>query len=177
MFDTTTFLSVWYWALLAVFWATATHFTHGVPFDVMRRAQRFGGEDLELFDRLARRLLDRIEEGVRRAAAWGIAGGAFVLAGLATAAVIGWAEWAQGLLAIAGPAAWMIFMSIREALSLREDLIAAASAPEGPPSSERLLQVYFRRRWANQFIGTVSLALAASAMMTLHRDHFVFWTF
>ena len=177
MFDTTTFLSVWYWTLLAVFWAMATHFPHGVPFDLLRRAQRHGGEDLAIFDRLARRLLDRIEEGARRSGALGMAGGGFVLAGLSTAAVLGRAEWAQGLLAIVGPAAWMLFMSIREAIALRADLIEAAARPEGGPSPERLLEFYFRRRWANQFIGTVSLALAASAMVTLHRDHFIFWTF
>ncbi len=44
------FSNLWYWIALAVTWSTASHWVLGVPFDMVLRARRHGGDaerDLE----------------------------------------------------------------------------------------------------------------------------------
>lgn len=162
IFDDTTFFSPWYWIFVATFWAIVTHFSHGVPYDVVRRAERFGGEDAEICDRLARRSLQRIETGVERYAVPGAAGTAFLIAALSTAALgAGW-EPAWGLLGLVVPAAVAAAASLSEAVR-----IARADPPPGP---ERLLALLLRRRAANQFFGIMGVAFAAALFVLRHRD-------
>lgn len=40
------FSSVWYWIILAITWSAVTHNPLGVPFDMVLRARRRGGQDL-----------------------------------------------------------------------------------------------------------------------------------
>ncbi|MEO0680204.1 MAG: hypothetical protein AAF192_07295 [Pseudomonadota bacterium] len=164
--DASTLLSPWYWVFTAAFWAASTYFSHGVPFDLMRRASKLGGEDAELCDRLARRMLAQIEE---RMAAGGHAAAAlagFALAALATAAFAGGAEWALGLLLLLGP------FAVTAAFSLIEARRIHASLDRIEP--ERLLTLLWHRRWANQFAAAMAVAVAVSVMTVLHRDRLAF---
>jgi hypothetical protein len=158
-FEDETFFSVWYWALTAVFWAIATHFTHGVPADVTRRAARLGGEDAEIFDRLARRMLALQAAGLRRWGAPAAALAGFGLAALAVAGFLGGREWAAGLFLLLGPAAAMSALSLAEAarLAARPDLDTPA-----------LLTVWLRRRAANQLFGALAVAVAAIALALMN---------
>ena len=161
LLDTTTFLSIWYWLLMAVFWAMATHFTHGVPYDVLWRAARYGGEDADICDRLTRRMLARIEAGVRR---WGLAGaavGGFTLAVLSVLSAAG-SQVALGLLTILAPAVGMLALSVAEAVRLVRNA--------EPVSPEALRAILFRRRWANQFAGVLAVAASGAALVLTHRD-------
>lgn len=50
MIDMRSFSNLWFWIALAVMWSTASHWVLGVPFDMVLRARRYGGEaqaDLE----------------------------------------------------------------------------------------------------------------------------------
>ena len=50
MIDMRSFSNLWFWIALAVMWSTASHWVLGVPFDMVLRARRHGGEaqaDLE----------------------------------------------------------------------------------------------------------------------------------
>lgn len=50
LIDFRSFSNLWYWIALAVTWSTASHWVLGVPFDMVLRARRQGGEamtDLE----------------------------------------------------------------------------------------------------------------------------------
>jgi hypothetical protein len=50
LIDMRSFSNLWYWIALAVTWSTASHWVLGVPFDMVLRARRHGGEaerDLE----------------------------------------------------------------------------------------------------------------------------------
>lgn len=162
IFEDETFFSPWYWASVALFWAMATHFSHGVPYDVMRRAERFGGEDAALCDRLARRMLQRIDEGVARWGVPGAAAAAFALGALLTAALGARWEPAWGLLGIALPAAVMLGLSLAEGVRL--------ARADPPPAPDRLLALLFRRRWANQFVAGCGIAFAAALFVLLHQD-------
>lgn len=42
--DMRSFSNLWYWIALAVLWSTASHWVLGVPFDMVQRAKRHGGQ-------------------------------------------------------------------------------------------------------------------------------------
>ncbi len=46
LIDLGSFSSLWYWIAVAVFWSHITHSTFGVPYDLVLRARRRGGQDL-----------------------------------------------------------------------------------------------------------------------------------
>ena len=53
--DMRSFSNLWYWISLAVLWSTASHWVIGVPFDLVQRAKRRGGQaeiDLEQLVRI-----------------------------------------------------------------------------------------------------------------------------
>ena len=60
-----TFMSVWYWGLLALLWAMICNWTFGVPNELLIRAGK-SGEDAELFDRFARRNIAMISRAIDR---------------------------------------------------------------------------------------------------------------
>ena len=50
LIDLRSFSNLWYWIALAVTWSTASHWVLGVPYDMVLRARRHGGQaetDLE----------------------------------------------------------------------------------------------------------------------------------
>lgn len=98
-----TFLSFWYWALSALFWAVICNWTYGVPNELVGRAKRNGGEDADLFERFARRNVKLISRAIDRQAAFLGAFVSFILAVLATLAIRNGSEAAQGALFILGP--------------------------------------------------------------------------
>jgi hypothetical protein len=60
--DLRSFSNLWYWIGLAVLWSSVAHFVLGVPYDLMLRARRKGGQavaDMEaMTDICIRRILD-----------------------------------------------------------------------------------------------------------------------
>ena len=51
MIDMRSFSSLWYWVALAAFWSGCIHRVIGVPYDLVLRARRQGGDaEADLFD-------------------------------------------------------------------------------------------------------------------------------
>lgn len=42
--DMRSFSNLWYWIVLAVLWSSASHWAMGVPYDLLVRARRIGGQ-------------------------------------------------------------------------------------------------------------------------------------
>ncbi len=146
-----TFLSVWYWVFAALFWSAVCNSTFGAPNDLLSRAAR-GGEDARLFDRLARRNLERFSTALRRRAPWGAAIGGFALTLLGALAWRTGSEAALGLLVIVAPAA---------ALSLWGG-IALLRAADAPPEPEALRQLFQRARFAAAGAAAASMLAAVA---------------
>ncbi|MDF2234572.1 hypothetical protein P2H44_18585 [Albimonas sp. CAU 1670] len=164
-FDDATFFSVWYWALTAVFWSMASYFTHGVPWDMLRRALREGGEDAYLCDAYARRMILRIDAFAHR---WGAATGAtvgFLLAMLATLGFLARSELALGLLMLAGPAALMVAAQAAEARRIAPRLHEIDVEP--------LLAALYRRRAANRLAGMAAVVVSVAVLGYLNVDRIV----
>ncbi len=166
MFEQTTFFSVWYWLLTAVFWSMYSYFTFGVPFDMIRRAAVHGGEDAELCDRITRLSLKRIDRGVEKygVAVAGVPG--FLFSALCVSAFLIGSEFAQGLFFLLAPAGVGGLFSLQHG----RRLLAADPAPE------ELRAAVMRQRRTNQFVGTVGIIICAVFYTVKYTDRIQFFT-
>lgn len=144
-----TFMSVWYWGLLALLWAMICNWTFGVPNELLIRAGK-GGEDAALFDRFARRNIDMISRAIDRQGVF--VGGfvAFALAAIATIAIRNNSEAAQGVLFAIGP---MILMSAHSGWRIQK-------LAETPPGPEGMRRAFLSERTRSMFIAGFSVFLA-----------------
>lgn len=70
LIDLRSFSNLWYWMAVAVLWSTASHWILGVPFDLIQRAGRSGGQaEIDLED-LIRINLNRIFYVVENSGHW-----------------------------------------------------------------------------------------------------------
>jgi hypothetical protein len=60
LIDLRSFSNLWYWLALAVTWSTASHWIMGVPFDMVLRARRQGGEAMTDLEDLVRINVNRM---------------------------------------------------------------------------------------------------------------------
>jgi len=54
------FSSLWYWIVVAVTWSSISHYVMGVPYDLITRARRNGGDDLSDLNDLVRINVNRL---------------------------------------------------------------------------------------------------------------------
>src|SRR5690606_35451150 len=97
------FSSLWFWIVLAVVWSSASHYVIGVPYDMVLRARRHGGQaqtDLEDMVRISmnRLLYISVVSGM-----WLLGFVAFVLTVLMMLAFWYDVEFAQAVVLIALP--------------------------------------------------------------------------
>lgn len=144
-----TFMSVWYWALMALLWAMVCNWTFGVPNELLMRARK-GGEDAALFDRFARRNIDMISRAIDRQGVYVGALIAFLLAALATIAIRNNSEAAQGVLFVVGP---MVLLSAHSGWRIQR--LAA-----DPPEPEGLRRAFLSERSRCMFAAGFSVFLA-----------------
>lgn len=60
LIDFRSFSNLWYWIALAVTWSTASHWVLGVPFDMVLRARRHGGEAMSDLEDIVRVNVNRM---------------------------------------------------------------------------------------------------------------------
>jgi hypothetical protein len=145
------FSNLWYWIALAVLWSTASHWILGVPFDLVQRAGRNGGQAEIDLESLVRINLNRLFYVVRNSGHWLVA----LTAGFHTTLVIlGFfydVEFAQAVFFLAFP------MTIIGALNLwtggRIEAVGARGAT--------LRKYLSRHRLITQIIGVISIFITA----------------
>lgn len=158
LIDMRSFSNLWYWIGLSVLWSTASHWVIGVPYDMVRRAQRHGGEAQRDLEDLVRINVGRILFIARMSGAWIVGSTFFFLAALFTLAIFYSVEFAQALLCLIVPLVLISFLSVRTAL----DFEAAGIA--GRNVHRRLL----RHRIMVQVIGMFSIF--ATAMFGMYQN-------
>ena len=137
LIDLRTFSNVWYWLAVAVTWSTVCHWIIGVPFDLIHRARRNGGQaaqDLELIVDINVRRLMTISD---MAGIWltGLFG--FVLAGLASMGFYYGFELAQGFFFLALP---LGFVGM---ITMRRSRYYAVKRPSGKALAQDLMKLRF----------------------------------
>ncbi len=152
------FSNLWYWIALAVLWSSTSHWVLGVPFDMIQRARRHGGQtalDVETMVAInCRRMLNI----TRTAAAPLFFGLAFVLTSLAVLAFWYWVEFAQAVFCLLAPLLPVGWLSLRAALRIEG----------GEESGEALYRRLMSHRRKVQMVGM--LAIFVTAMFGMYRN-------
>lgn len=156
--DLRSFSNLWFWIALAVVWSSASHWVLGVPFDMLTRARRHGGQVAEDLDSLAHINVRRLLMIARVAGLWLVGLACFLLTALAVLGFWFGNEFAQAVFLLACP------MTAVGGLSLH----AAAKIEAGALTGPDLWQALTRHRMAVQGIGVV--AIFVTAMWGMYRN-------
>ena len=157
------FSNLWFWIALAVLWSTASHWVLGVPFDMVQRARRQGGQAENDLEDIVRINTNRMLYIARVSGLWILAFVCFVLAGLVVLGFIYNLEIAQALFLLGFP------MSIVGVLSLSTARLIEQEAPQGEALRKRL----GRHRVYVQIVGVLSIFVTALWGMYQNLSHSV----
>ncbi|MEL7299707.1 MAG: component of SufBCD complex [Pseudomonadota bacterium] len=149
--DFRSFSTVWYWMVLAVIWSSASYFVLGVPYDMIQRAKRHGGEaqdDLETLVALKVRRLLLIGEV---SGLWVMGFVCFFLTALALLGFVYDLEIAQALFLIFGPLSLVGGMALSTAVRINR----------GANHGEALHRALARQRLGTQVVGIVAIFVTA----------------
>lgn len=147
LIDMRSFSNLWYWIALAVLWSTASHWILGVPFDLVQRASRHGGQAEADLQELVRININRILYVISNSGHWLAAFVATMLTMLVTLGFWYEVEFAQAVFFLAFP------MAIIGALNVWTGRRIRANAAEG----EILRKYLGRHRLITQIIGIISI--------------------
>ncbi len=149
MIDTRSFSNLWYWVVLAVVWAGCSHWVLGVPYDMVVRAKRQGGEaEADLCD-VVRVNVNRILDVFEAAGVWPAAIGGCVFSMLAVLGFGYGLELAQAVFLLLFPPGIVAGMSVRAARKMRD------------ADGEGLYETMGRLRTLTQLVGFLSIFVTA----------------
>ena len=131
------FSNLWFWIALAVAWSTASHWILGVPYDLVQRAGRHGGDAQRDLEDLVRVNVNRILYIARVSGLWLLGFAFFMLTSLAILAFWYDIEFAQALFLLGLP------MSFVGALSLSTARLIEAEQPLGEALRKRFCAIVF----------------------------------
>ncbi len=165
LIDLRSFSNLWYWIALAVLWSTTSHWVLGVPFDLVTKARRNGGQ-------AEQDLHDLVGINVRRmlyiasvSGMWLIGIVAFVFTVLLILGFVYGSEFAQAVFLLVVP------MAIVGALSLSTAQQISVQGMEG----EDLYRKLTRHRIKVQAIGMVSIFVTSLWGMWQNMQVFAIW--
>ena len=151
LIDLRSFSNLWYWIALAVTWSSASHWVLGIPYDMVLRARRSGGQaEMDLAD-ITRVNVSRILYIEREAGVILLALLCFVLTSLALLGFVYHVEFCQALFLIAGPMSVVGLMGVS----------AARKIEANGDSGEALRRRLAIHRVSIQVIGMLSIFVTA----------------
>ncbi|WP_425038761.1 component of SufBCD complex [Primorskyibacter sp. S187A] len=122
LIDMRSFSNLWYWIALAVMWSTASHWVLGVPFDMVSRARKYGGQTMIDLEDLTRINVNRLLFIGRMAGIWLVAVFCFILSGLFTAGFVLANEFAQATFLLVFPLSiiWLLSVNTAKLIEMQE---------------------------------------------------------
>lgn len=151
LIDFRSFSNLWYWIALAVTWSSASHWVLGIPYDMVLRARRAGGQAEADLEAITRVNVARILYITREAGGILVAMLAFALTTLALLGFVYRVEFCQAVFLIAAP------LSVVGAISVANARRIEAGAERGEALRRRLAL----HRVMVQVIGMVSIFVTA----------------
>ncbi|MGB7260563.1 MAG: component of SufBCD complex [Albidovulum sp.] len=121
LIDLRSFSNLWYWIALAVTWSTASHWVLGIPYDMVLRARRNGGQAEADLHEIARINIGRILYISREAGLILVTFAAFFLTALAILGFWYRVEFCQAVFLIVMPLSIVGFLSLSTASRIYED--------------------------------------------------------
>lgn len=161
--DMRSFSNLWFWIALAVFWSSASHWVLGVPYDLVARARRDGGQAEADLEDMVRINIGRILHIAEEAGLLLLGFLSFLLTALAIIGFVYDVEFAQALFLLGFPMSLVGALSVRTAHGLAHDDIDV----------EELHRRLGRHRRAVQTIGMIAIFVTAMWGMyeNLDRSH------
>lgn len=160
--DMRSFSNLWFWIALAVTWSTASHWVLGVPFDMVVRARRHGGQAEADLDDIVRVNVNRLLYISGVSGLWLLGLICFVLTALAMLGFVYSVEFAQAVFLLAFPMSLVWVLSLSTARQIRD---------EGA-QGELLWKRLNRQRVWTQFIGMASIFVTALWGMYQNLSHY-----
>lgn len=121
LIDMRSFSNLWFWIALAVMWSSASHWVLGVPFDLVLRARRSGGQaEIDLED-LVRINTNRLLYIGRVSGLWLLALACFVLTLIAVVGFSYGIEFAQAVFLLMFPMSLVGLMSLSTAAKIQQE--------------------------------------------------------
>jgi len=151
LIDMRSFSNLWYWIALAVQWSWASHFVIGIPFDMVVRARRRGGQAESDLEDMVRVSVNRILIVESMAGVWLLGFASFLLTTLGLLGFFYGAEFAQALFLLAAP------MTVVGILTLSGAKRIAREQPKGTALQQRIATTRF---WI-QLTGMISIFVTA----------------
>jgi len=151
LIDMRSFSNLWYWIALAVVWSSASHYVLGVPFDMIMRARRLGGQAAVDLDDLVRINVGRLLYIGEITGMWVLGFACFVLTGLALLGFVYDTEFAQALFLILFPLFILGLMSVNRARSIVRNV----------DTPEKLHKTLNSHRFWTQVLGVISIFITA----------------
>ena len=118
MIDMRSFSNLWYWIALGVIWSSASHWVLGVPYDMVYRAKRDGGQALNDLETMVRINVARMLDASRNYGFVLIGLICFMVSGLGVMGFYYHAEFAQAVLLLFVPLVILGYLSLRVAVKI-----------------------------------------------------------
>ncbi len=113
LIDMRSFSNLWYWIALGVTWSSASHWVLGVPYDMVYRARRDGGQALDDLETIVRINVARMLHASRSYGAVLIGVVCFMVTMLGLLGFFYHVEFAQAVLFLFVPLCVLGYMSLR----------------------------------------------------------------
>lgn len=149
LIDPRSFSNLWFWIMLAVFWSTASHYVLGVPFDMVSRAAKHGGQAEQDLEDLVRINANRLTYIADEAGIWLTVFASFLVTGLVMTGFVYDVEFCQALSLVMVPMLIIFALSIRNARRTRG------------VTGEALRKILKGQRLAIQLLGMVSILITS----------------
>lgn len=165
LIDMRSFSNLWFWIALAVMWSTASHWVLGVPFDMVTRARKFGGEAAQDLHDLVGIHARRLVFIARVSGLWLIGIAAFFVTVLVLLGFVYGVEFAQAVFLLLAP------MGLVGTITLSAARHIITEELEG----EALYRRLSRHRMIVQGIGMVSIFITSLWGMWQNMQVFNLW--
>ncbi|WP_170463424.1 component of SufBCD complex [Ruegeria arenilitoris] len=151
LIDMRSFSNLWYWIGLAVLWSSASHWAMGVPYDLVVRARRTGGQaEQDLLD-IVRINRNRVLYIVDVSGLILMALSCFFFTGLVILGFYYEVEFAQAVFLLLFPVSLVMLINIRAARKLNRI----------EPALEPVAKILTRCRIYTQIIGMISIVITS----------------
>lgn len=151
LIDMRSFSNLWYWIALAVVWSTTSHWVLGVPWDLVHRAGRDGGQAEEDLEHLVRINCNRLLYISGASGLWLLMLISFLLTSLVILGFVYWVEFAQAVFLLAFPMTLVGLLGLSSARIIREQRL----------SGQVLRRRLMRHRITTQVIGMLAIFITA----------------
>lgn len=151
LIDMRSFSNLWYWIALAVTWSTTSHWVLGVPWDLVHRAQKHGGETQIDLEHMVRINCNRVLYIAGASGLWLLV---LVSTLLTSLAILGFwyrVEFAQAVFLLAFPMTLVGLLTLNSAGIIRDQALSGGGL-------HRRLR---RHRISTQFIGMIAIFVTA----------------